>query len=67
MNVKFLRVIGVRSTSHQPAIVALVDDHLVKWNGGDWITQCACPEDEACRHLDAVLALLDDRVLGDAR
>lgn len=67
MNVRFLRVLGANAQVLKPGIVAVVDDHLVRWNGGDWTTYCPCPEGEACPHLDAVLALLDDRVLGEAR
>lgn len=67
MKIKFLRVLGTNAKVLKPGIVVIVDDQLVKWNGGLWTTHCACPEDETCPHLDAVLDLLDDRVLGDAR
>lgn len=64
MTVHFIRVLGQRSRT--PAVVALVDGLLVKWNPGPgWLTDCDCPEDEDCQHVDAVLAHLDPRVLGE--
>ena len=66
--VRFIRVTGIRS--HQPAVVAIVDGIRVKWNPSGW--QCDCDTwqegtgDDSCEHVDAVLPLLDDRVLGDA-
>lgn len=65
MTVRFIRVLGINA--RKPGVVALVDGLLVKWNPGPgWVTDCDCPEDEDCQHVDAVLDLLDDRVLGDA-
>lgn len=67
--VRFLRVAGVRS--HQPSVVAIVDGIRVKWNlKPGWL--CDCDEwnegedGETCEHVEAVAALLDPRVLGDA-
>lgn len=63
--VRFLRVNGIRS--HQPAVVAILDGILVKWNRHGWT--CGCDDwalGDDCQHVDAVAALLDDRVLGDA-
>jgi hypothetical protein len=63
MNVQFLRVLGIRS--HTPAVVALVDGLLVKWNPGPgWVTDCDCPPAEDCQHIDAVLDHIDPRVMG---
>lgn len=61
MNIRILRVIGQRS--RRPAVVALVDDYLVKWSPRDDWT-CTC--DEAtfldCPHIPAVEEVLDPRV-----
>jgi hypothetical protein len=71
MKISFLRIIGVRSTSHQPAVVALVDGIRVKWNlGPGWSCDCDDWQDgtdgDSCQHVDGVVDLLDPRVLGDA-
>lgn len=65
MNVKFLRVLGVRS--NEPAVVATVDGALVKWDQRGWVTDCDCDgdESESCPHVDAVACLLDPRVTGE--
>ena len=70
-HVRFLRVIGVRTTALKPSVVAVVDNaHVVKWNPKGW--ECACDvwtlgtEDGTCEHVEAVAALLDPRVVGDA-
>lgn len=64
MTVRFLRVLGQRSRT--PAVVALVDGHLVKWHPGPgWVTECDCPEGTDCEHIDAVLDHIDPRVMGD--
>lgn len=64
MTVRFLRVLGTRSRT--PAVVALVDGHLVKWNPGPgWVTACDCDDLDTCQHIDAVLDLLDPRVIGE--
>ena len=63
MNIKFLRVLGIRSK--HPSVVATVDGHLVKWNCRDpWTCDCLTDLDEyECDHIEAIRALLDDRVL----
>lgn len=67
--IRFIRVTGVRS--HQPSVVAIVDGIRVKWNlGPGW--QCDCEEwltgtdGDSCQHVEAVIDMLDARVLGDA-
>ncbi|TYL55752.1 hypothetical protein FXB39_00650 [Nocardioides sp. BGMRC 2183] len=64
MNIKFLRVAGVRS--RQPSVVAIVDNLRVKWNLRGWTCDC---EDwqfgetgDSCAHVDAVADLLEPRV-----
>ncbi|TFC00257.1 MULTISPECIES: hypothetical protein [unclassified Cryobacterium] len=62
MNVKIIRVAGIRSKS--PAVLAVVDGLLVKW-GSRRFWSCACladPDTHECKHIAAVQALLDDRV-----
>jgi hypothetical protein len=68
--IRFLRVQGIRS--HQPSVVAIVDDDIrVKWNlKPGWLCDCDEWHDgndgDTCPHVEAVAALLDPRVLGDA-
>ena len=63
MNVKILRVLGIRAKD--PGIIATVDNNLVKWNSRrDWDCACLTDEDEfECEHIEAIRALVDDRVL----
>ncbi len=61
MNVRFLRVLGIRS--HEPAVVAIVNDtHRVRWGRGGW--DCNC-EAATCPHVDQVADLLDPKVTGE--
>ncbi len=63
--VRFLRVLGHRAA--RPAVVAVMDDHLVKWNPGPGWT-CDCPTvGDTCDHVESVASMLDDRVLGDVQ
>lgn len=69
MTIRFLRV--QTPTRHMPAreplVIAIVDDVLVKFSRRDgWTCTCDTDADE-CEHVDAVVDLLDDRVLGDDR
>ena len=67
MTVKFLRVNGIRS--HQPAVVAIVDNTRVKWHKNGWACDCDAwttgAEGDSCQHVDAVAELLDPRVTGE--
>lgn len=62
MNIKILRVVGKRA--NKPVVIAIVDNHLVKWSPRD---QWSCDCDEAtypdCPHIPAIEELLDPRVL----
>ncbi|HEY0888671.1 MAG TPA: hypothetical protein VGE38_03550 [Nocardioides sp.] len=65
MKIRILRVLSVRANG--PGVVAFVDDQLVKWNPKrGWITECDCEgdEDTSCPHVDALLDVLDPRVMG---
>lgn len=63
MNIRFLRVIGRRA--HNPFVVALADDHLVKWcPRDDWTCSCDEATYPECPHIPAVENLLDPRVTG---
>jgi hypothetical protein len=64
MNVRFLRVLGIRSRG--PVVQAKVDDLLVRWQPRTgWDCECLTEADEdACDHVEAVVTLLDPRVLG---
>ena len=63
MNISILRVVGMRSTS--PHVRAEVDEHRVEWSPRkNWTCTCLTEADEfLCEHVDALLALLDPRVL----
>lgn len=61
MNLQFMRVLGARSAG--PGVLAIADGNAVRWRpGGGWSCECDTPGD-TCPHVDAVAALLDDRVL----
>ena len=63
--VQFLRVIGVRAKDRDPVVLASVDGNLVRWKRNQRWT-CTCPtEGDECSHVDAVVDLLDAKVLGD--
>lgn len=62
MNVRILRVTGIRST--RPSVLAFVDGHRVRWRRSGW--DCSCP-DPNCGHVDDLADLLDERVLTDRR
>lgn len=63
MNIKFIRVLGLRSQS--PSVLADADGHLVNWTIHGWT--CTCPPDQfpECPHIEAVANLLDPRVTGE--
>lgn len=63
MNIKIIRVLGIRSK--EPAVIATADGHLVKWNSHrDWDCACLTDLDEfECAHIEAIRDLMDDRVL----
>jgi|GEM_PF-2605074 len=63
MEVKFIRVLGVRSKD--PTVMAIVDGHLVKWSSRrSWDCDCLTEIDEfECEHIEKIRALLDERVL----
>ncbi len=66
--IRILRVTGTRSRQpdREALILAVVDEHLVKFSRRDgWTCDCDT-EGDWCDHVDAVDDLLDDRVLGDA-
>lgn len=67
MTIKFLRVLGLRSS--QPSVLATVADEtgaaFVRWDRRRWTCDCDAEGDQ-CPHVDAVADLLDPRVLGDA-
>ncbi|WP_231744826.1 hypothetical protein [Mycobacterium sp. IS-1590] len=64
MTIKILRVIGRRA--HDPVVVAVVDDYLVKWSPrDDWTCTCDEATFPDCPHIPAVENLLDSRVTGD--
>uniref|UniRef100_A0A5Q5BL49 SWIM-type domain-containing protein n=2 Tax=unclassified Mycobacterium TaxID=2642494 RepID=A0A5Q5BL49_MYCSS len=66
MNIRILRVIGRRS--HSPAVVALADDHLVKWSPrDDWTCSCDEATFPDCPHIPAIEEVLDPRVTGEPR
>lgn len=63
MNVRFIHVTSLRGgPASKQFVVALADDHLVKLSRRDgWTCNCDTEGDQ-CDHVDAVEALLDDRV-----
>lgn len=64
MNIKILRVIGRRAQT--PVVVAVADDHLVKWSPrDDWTCSCDEATFPVCPHIPAIEDLLDDRVTGE--
>ena len=65
MKIKFLRIIGVRAKDRDPVVLASVDSYMVRWKRNQgWTCTCLTERDE-CVHVDAVVDLLDDKVLGD--
>lgn len=60
--IKFLRVIGIRA--HNPAVVATIENHLVKWNPPQpWTCDCLDPDDEYdCEHIMTIQDMLDHKV-----
>lgn len=62
MNIKFIRVLGVRA--NDPGVLATVDGSLVKWNPRrDWTCSCLTELDEyECEHIEVIRDMLDDRV-----
>lgn len=69
MTIRFLLVqTGTRHTpARVPLVIAVVDNHLVKFSRRDgWSCDCDTEGDE-CSHVDAAAELLDDKVLGDKR
>lgn len=67
MNVKILRVLGIRSS--KPEVLAGVDDHWVQWSPGQgWRCDCLTEADDlTCSHVTVMADLLDPRVVGDQR
>ena len=62
MNIKILRVLGIRSKD--PGVLALVDGYLVKWSSRrPWDCECLSELDESeCMHIVAVRELIDNHV-----
>lgn len=63
MKIQFLRVLGQRSQS--PAVVAVADDHLVRWRPtAGWSCDCNEASSPGCPHIPAVGSLIDPKVTG---